>query len=108
MEEQRWLIHQAMTSPDRGADPGKQILADVLARLRGHLLPAFSDSRVGRLINQGLYIQALIPDVQRAPLRVAAQVFPIPAHALGRGVAGLPLGMASRARGHNETDREAL
>jgi hypothetical protein len=108
MEEDRWLVEQAAPSPDLFADPGEEVFADALARPRGKFLLSLSRLGVRRHRDQPLLIQSVVPDLQRAHLRIVAQVFPVSAYAIDGGGAGLRISVAIVAAGHCKADGQAL
>ncbi len=108
VEEHRRLVHQAVPAIDRGRQLGKQILADALAGLLDHLLPDLSRLGIRRVLDQGLHVQTLVPDVQRAPFRALAHVLPVRAHARDGRLPGLRIGAAVVAGRHGKARPEAL
>ncbi len=105
VEEHRRLVHQAVPAIDRGRQLGKQILADALAGLLDQLLPDLSRLGIGRVLDQGLHVQTLVPDVQRAPFRAVAHVLPVGAHARDGRLPGLRIGAAVVAGRHGKARR---
>ena len=108
VEEHRRLVHQAMPAIDRRCQLGKQILADALTGLRDHLLPDLPGLGIRRVLDQGLHVQPLVPDVQRAPVRALAHVLPVRTHARDGRLTGLRIGAAIVAGRHGKARGQAL
>ncbi|MNZ28203.1 hypothetical protein D3C78_454290 [compost metagenome] len=108
MKENGGLVEQPLLAGHLGDDLGKDVLVDPLVGLVGQLLAHLSGLLVGCLLDEGVDVQARVPDLQRTHLRVVAQVFPVGAHAFHRGIAGLSSGQAIVTPGDHEAGGQAL
>ncbi|MNF66394.1 hypothetical protein D3C84_481840 [compost metagenome] len=108
MKKYRRLIDQAPAPCHFTADLGIEVIADTHPGLCHQLLAEFLELRIGCRINDGLGIQAVIPDLQWAELRQFTQAFPVGTHTLDSGSPCLFVSDLVIARGHDKTDRQAF